>query len=141
MSTEQPSTWQRIKRAGKGFLNGAVSSLPMTMLYTGGAFGLSAVMQSQLGVDPLGVTTQGTDMLAARFVGAAAIGSTLSGAFKAYNEYNAEEPATSATPVKYQERRQGHSRGRSHDVSMNDVAPPMLGGYQGGSTGRQSARS
>jgi hypothetical protein len=121
MGTESEGFWTKAKRSVKGFFKGALESLPMTLLFTGGALALSAGANAAFGIDPLSVAGNDASKIAIRLVGGALIGSTLNGALSGYRAYNAPEEETPVAPGGRSPSMGG--RERENEVSHSGFVP------------------
>lgn len=127
MSGEHEGFWTKAKRTLKGFAQGAMASLPMTLLFSGGALALSYGAHAVFGVDPLAVVGPGgavdASKIAIRVIGGALIGSTLNGALSGYRAYNSPEEEPSA-PAERGPTAGGRERG--NDVAYSNGIVPSF---------------
>ena len=110
-------------KATKEFFKGALASVPISLLYTGIAFGASALMEHYLGWDPLKVKESTTQQLVGRLIGTVAIGATISGVANAVKVMNepGEEQQVQATP-RSPARAPSHTP--EHQLSYGFAPPP-----------------
>ncbi len=116
--------WTKVKRTVVGFVKGAVQAAPMTLLYSGAAFGISAGLGHVAGAsfDFLNVGHDATK-IATRLMGSMVIGSTISGAINGYNAYSTPDTLV-ADSSPGQKPQKSSGLGHSKQLGMNDVMPP-----------------
>lgn len=122
----EEGTWTKIKRSVKGFFTGAIKAAPMSLVYSGAAFGISAALgHVNPEMDFLNVGKSDGARIATRLMGSMVIGSGVSGIFKAFESYNTPVSTVASAVTGGNSTSKTTGKGLSQQYSMGGLSSPI----------------